>query len=360
MALWRETDGDGKHQVWASRLTSGGWQPPEALGTRPTADLNQVSVTVDGGGRALGVWNESDGPAAGVVGTGFVPGMGWGAVAPIGAGWVLTLVGSGSGDAVAFGVLEGSPPTLLRYAPASGWSADGGLRVEHQGFFFASPLGRGTMFWNEAGAGASALVASEYAGGVWSAPLHLQEALPFDHPLPSVNATLAADGSGLVAWNRGGELRGSLWAAATTGPGLWQPPRQLMDGEAPLWTTTVLVKDGGRGMVTWETGMPPRRQVWTALRADGQWQESVKVGEGSEFVTGALAATGSALVAWSTPSRVFGRHHAPGRGWGPVALALGNNGGVADLCAMIDDQGRGWIVWISGSPQVLRAAPIAH
>jgi hypothetical protein len=38
---------------------------------------------------------------------------------------------------------------------------------------------------------------------------------------------------------------------------------------------------------------------------------------------------------------------------------VGDNGGVADLCALIDEQGRGWIVWISGSPQVLRVAAIA-
>jgi hypothetical protein len=111
--------------------------------------------------------------------------------------------------------------------------------------------------------------------------------------------------------------------------------------------------------VTWETGMPPRRQVWAALRANGQWQERVNIGEGSEFVTAALAGTGSALVAWSTPRRVYGRHFASGRGWGQARLAVGDNGGVADLCALIDDRGHGWIVWISGSPQVVRAAPIA-
>jgi hypothetical protein len=360
MALWRETDGEGKHQLWASHLTGGGWRPAESLGERPTADLNQVAVTVDAGGRALAVWNESDGPAAGVVGTRFQTGMGWTAPARIGPGWVLTLTGSAAGEAVAFGVLEGTPPTLLRYAPAAGWALDQSLHVEHQGFFFASPTGRGVMTWNQAaGAAGSELVASEYAGGTWSAPARIQEALPFDHPLPSVNASLAADGSGLLVWNRGGELQGALWAAATTGPGLWQPPQRLMDGEAPLWTTTVLVQESGAGMVTWESGMPPARKVWTALRAGGQWQPSVNVGEGSEFVTAALATSGSALVAWSTPRRMYGRHYAPGRGWGVVRLAAGDNGGVAGLCALIDDRGRGWMVWVSGSPQVLRAAPLA-
>jgi hypothetical protein len=359
MALWRETDGAGKLTVWASRLTGGGWEPPLSLGERPPADLNQIGVNVDAGGRAVAVWNESDGPAAGVVGTRFLPGMGWTAVERIGPGWVLTLAGSAAGDAVAFGVLEGTTPTLLRYAPGAGWSLDANLRVEHQGFFFASPVGRGLMTWNQAAGGGSELMASEYTPGAWSAPVRVQEAVPFDHPLPSVNATLATDGSGLLVWNRGGETQGSLWVAATTGPGQWQPPRMLMDGDAPLWTTTVLVREGGGGMVTWETGMPPRRQVWTALRANAQWQERVNVGEGSEFVTAALAASGSALVAWSTPRRVYGRHFAPGRGWGEARLAVGDNGGVADLCALIDDRGHGWIVWISGSPQVLRAAAIA-
>src|SRR5205814_1065089 len=95
---------------------AGGWQPAQSLGERPAADLNQLAVTVDGDGRTLAVWNESDGPAAGVVGTSFAPGSGWAAPARIGPGWVLTLAGSRAGDAVAFGVLEGTPPTLLRYA----------------------------------------------------------------------------------------------------------------------------------------------------------------------------------------------------------------------------------------------------
>jgi hypothetical protein len=359
MALWRETDGAGAISVWASHLAGGSWDAPRSLGQRPTADLNQIGVSVDAGGSAIAVWNESDGPGAGVVGARFAPATGWTAVERIGAGWVLTLAGSPAGDAVAFGVLEGATPTLLRYAPAAGWTADASLRVEHQGFFFASPVARGLMTWNQAEAGGSALVASEYAAGAWSAPVRVQEPLAFDHPLPSVNAALAADGSGLLVWNRGGEAQGSLWVAETAGPGTWKPPRLLADGDAPLWTTTVLVREGAAGMVTWETGMPPRRQVWTALRANGAWQERLNVGEGSEFVTAALAATGHALVGWSTPRRVYGRHHTPGVGWGEARLAVGDNGGVADICALIDDRGRGWIVWISGSPQVVRAAAIA-
>jgi len=354
MAIWRETDGD-KHQIWTSRLTAGQWLPAQSLGERPTADLNRTGVNVDAQGRAVAVWNESDGPAAGVVGTRFVPATGWTAPERIGAGWVLTLVGDGAGDAVAFGVLEGTTPTLLRYSPASGWAADP-IKVERQGFFFASPVGRGVMFWNQAGVVGSALMASEYGAGVWSPTLRVQDEVPFDHPLPSVNAALAADGTGLVVWNRGGELQGDLWAAGRTEAALWQVPHRLSSGEAPLWTTTVVAQEQGGALVTWETGMPPGRKIWAAPRRSGLWGESVNLGEGSETVTGALAASGEALVAWATPSRVYARRYRPARGWSLARLASGNNGGVADLCAFIDDQGSGWAVWISGGPQVLRAA----
>jgi hypothetical protein len=360
VAIWRETDGDGKHGVWASHVANDQWQPAASLGGRPTADLNRTGVTVDSEGRALAVWNESDGPAAGVVGTRFLPDTGWAAPARIGAGWVLTMVGDAAGDAVAFGVLEGSPPTLLRYSPAVGWMEEANLKVPQPGFFFASPTGRGVMFWNQADAGWAALMASEYVGGVWSPAMTVQDARPFDHPLPSVNAALAADGSGLVVWNRGGELQGELWASGRTQFDLWQVPHQLSSGDAPLWTTTVLAQEEGGALVTWETGMPPGRKIWAATRRTNLWGETVNLGEGSEMVTGALAASGEALVVWSTPSRVYSRRYRPARGWSLARLASGNNGGVADLCAFIDDRGRGWAVWISGGPQVLRAALITN
>jgi hypothetical protein len=361
MALWRETDFDGKHQVWASHLSRERreWQSAELVGARPATDLDRLAVTLDAGGQALAVWNELDGPQAGVVWSRFLPATGWAPVQRIAAGWVLSMVGSAAGDAVAFGVVEGTPPTLLRYAPGVGWTLDSTLRLERTGFFFASPVGRGILAWNQpAGAGAE-LLASEYGpAGNWSQLLRMQEVRPFDHPFPMINATLAADGAGLLVWNRGGELQGELWASARSAPGTWEAPHRLEDGEAALWTTTVLVQEGGDGLVTWETGSPPRRKIWAALRAQGQWQPSVMLGEGSEFVTGALAPSGSAVVAWSTPRRVYGRRYTPAGGWGAPLLALGDNGGVADLCAGIDARGRGWIIWISGSPQVLRAAPI--
>jgi len=105
--------------------------------------------------------------------------------------------------------------------------------------------------------------------------------------------------------------------------------------------------------------MPPRRKVWAALRSGGAWQASTILAEGAEADTAALAASGRALVAWSTAYRVYGRHYFPGQGWGPPRLALGDNGGVARLCAFIDAEGRGWILWVNGGPQKLRAAPIA-
>ena len=148
--------------------------------------------------------------------------------------------------------------------------------------------------------------------------------------------------------------------------GLHRGPRRLGathllgDGDAPLWTTTPLALDGGGAMVSWETGMPPLRKVWTALRRMGQWQDSMLMAEGAEADTAALSPSGNALVAWSTAHRVYGRYHSLGRGWGPAQLALGDNGGVSDLCAFIGGQGRGWILWINGGPMRLRAAPIAE
>jgi hypothetical protein len=358
MVAWRETDGEGKHQVWVSRLAHDtGWQPPLSLGPRATSELDRVSVTMDAKGRALLVWNEADGAAAGVVSARFDPATGWAPPARIGPGWVLTLAGDPGGSAAAFGVFEGLPPTLLRYTPAAGWTGDVTLALPRAGFFFASPLGRGALLWNQHGAAGDELYASDYAAGVWSAPLRLQEALPFDHPLPSVNATLAGDGSGLVAWNRGGELEGELWASATSAPGGWETPHRLSTGSAPLWTTTVLVK-GQDGLVQWEAGMPPRREVWVALRAGGQWQDGTRLGEGSEFVTAALGGSGNAVVAWSTSRRVYARHHTLARGWGPTRAAIGDNGGLTRLCGGLDGAGRGWLLWISGSPMTLRAAAI--
>jgi hypothetical protein len=34
--------------------------------------------------------------------------------------------------AVAFGVVEGTPPTLLRYRPATGWTLDAPLKLEQE------------------------------------------------------------------------------------------------------------------------------------------------------------------------------------------------------------------------------------
>jgi hypothetical protein len=364
VAVWKESDADGKLQVWAAQLPreQGAWRPLVRLGARPTSDLDRVSATVDGEGRALAVWNELDGADAGVVAARFLPATGWEPPKRISPGWVLSLVGSGSGEATAWSALEGTPPTLVRFAPATGWQADSAFQVPRPGFFFASPLGRGVHLWNQPAAatpGAHELLLVEYgAGGAWTAPARLQEALPFDHPFPMINGAIARDGSGVVIWNRGGEAQGELWSSVSAQPGAWQPPHRLAGGEAPLWNTTLLARDGGDVLAAWESGSPPRRKVWAALRTAGHWHPAVVLGDGSELVTGALGAAGSAVVAWATPHRVYARRHTAGSGWGPPLLAQGQNGGVADLCAGIDEKGRGWILWINGGPQMLRAAPV--
>jgi hypothetical protein len=360
MVIWRETD-DFQHEVWTARLgRDGQWQPPLSLGLRPTTELDRLGVTLDADGNALAVWNELDGPQHGVVSARAPAGAAWTAPAAISPGWVLTLVGSPSGAAVAHGVVEGTAPTLLRYLPETGWREET-IHPERPGFFFAGAGGRGVMFWNEsAGAGhGHYLEASEYGGSTWGPPVRVQDAMAFSHPIPSVNAAFASGGNGLVVWNRGGDLQGQLWVAFTASPTAWEPPHLLGDGDAPLWTTTALVQPGGEAMVSWETGMPPRRKVWTALRRAGAWQDSVLMGEGAEADTAALSPSGDALVAWSTAGRVYGRHNSLARGWGPAQLALGDNGGVSDLCAFIDGKGHGWILWINGGPQRLRAAPIS-
>jgi hypothetical protein len=362
IAVWRETERDGTPQIWASHLTRSrlAWEAPRQLGVRTAAEIDRISVAIDRNGRALAVWNETGGAEDGVVGVFFKADTGWTDPARVAPGWFLSLVSHPDGQATAFGVLEGTPTTLLRFLPATGWQVDDALKVDRPGFFFASPLGNAVQFWNVPATAASnhELMLSEYAAGTWTPPTRLQEPQPFDHPFPMVNAALATDGSGLAIWNRGGEAQGELWASARNASG-WAPPHRLKDGESALWTTTVLISDGGNGLIVWETGNPPKRKIWSALHLDQAFQPASMLGEGSELVTGAVAKVGSgttAVVAWSTIGNVILRRWSPTTGWEPAKAASGRNGGVADLCATLDAQGRARALWISGSPQTVKTA----
>jgi hypothetical protein len=62
------------------------------------------------------------------------------------------------------------------------------------------------------------------------------------------------------------------------------------------------------------------------------------------------------VVAWSTIGNVILRHFDPRvNAWTAAKAASGRNGGVADLCATIDGQNRSRALWISGSPQTVKA-----
>jgi hypothetical protein len=356
VAVWRETDFDFKSTVWASRF-AGAWQPAERLGARPATLIEGPVTALDGEGRGLAVWNESEVMDAGVIAARLVPATGWAAPARVSAGWILSLAGSAAGEAAAFGLGEAKSTTLLRFTPSAGW-ADESVPLERAGSFFASPLGRGLLVWNQLTAGGHELFLSDYRGAAWTAPVRLQEAHVFDHPLPILNGALAPDGSTLLIWNRGGEVTGQLWGAGRSAEGAWEPPHLLADGEAALWTTDVVAADGGAGLAVWETGDSPERKVWAALHDASGWRPAVRMGDRSEVTAGALGAGGSALVAWASPGRLYGRHYDPVAGWGGIAAGLDTNAGVASLCAAVDGAGRGWLVWVGESPQVVRAAPL--
>jgi hypothetical protein len=365
IAVWRETERDGTPQVWTSHLAPGSndWETPRQLGVRTAPEIDRIGVALDREGRGLVVWNESGGSEDGVIGAFFTSTTGWTFPARVAPGWILSLVSHPDGHATAYGVLEGIPTTLLRYAPASGWQVDTALRMERPGFFFASPRGSGALFWNQpATTPTPELMLSEYAAGAWTAPARLQEPTPFDHPFPMINAALASDGAGLAIWNRGGEPQGDLWASARDAAG-WSAPHRLKAGESALWNTTVLINEGGNGLMVWETGNPPRRKIWSALFERHAFQAATMLGEGSEWVTGALTSAGpdaSAVVAWSTIGNVILRHFDPRvNTWTAAKAASGRNGGVADLCATIDGDNRARALWISGSPQTVKATLLA-
>jgi hypothetical protein len=360
IVVWRETDADFRSQVWSSRLPPDqrAWQAPLAIGARPAGQVDGPFVTIDDRGRALAVWNETGAADPGVVGARGLPASGWEAPAVISAsGWVTALVGEATGEAVAFGVVEGKPPTLLRHSPDGGWSPDPMLRLERDGSFFASSSGAALLAWSAPAAAGQELFTSDYLPSTgWTAPARLQEARPLDSPLPILNGALTPDGTGLLLWNRGGEVRGELWVAARASGMPWEPPRLLTDGAAPLWTTEVAAAGIDGAVVVWETGDGPRRTVNAAVRTGGAWQPSAILGTGSELTAGAVAATGAAVVAWSTPGGVFARRYTPGRGWSATSAWPDDFAGVASLCTAIDATGRAWIVWVGESPQVVRAA----
>jgi hypothetical protein len=351
--------------VWTSHLPPGSndWETPRQLGVRTAPEIDRIGVALDREGRGLVVWNESGGPEDGVIGALFTSTTGWTVPARVAPGWILSLVSQQDGHATAYGVVEGIPSTLLRYSPASGWQVDTALRVERPGFFFASPGGSGALFWNQPATSPNQeLMLSEYAAGAWTTPARLQDPRPFDHPFPMINAALATEGSGLAVWNRGGDSQGELWAATRIN-NHWSAPHRLQEGEAALWNTTVLISQGGNGLVAWETGNPPRRKIWSAVSEGITFGPTTMLGEGSELVTGAVISIGlraSAVVAWSTIGNVILRHFDPRvNAWTAAKAASGRNGGVADLCATIDGANRARALWISGSPQTVKATLLA-
>lgn len=172
--------------------------------------------------------------------------------------------------------------------------------------------------------------------------------------LPALYTAVAmnADGSGLMAWARGGEV----WAARYEPGTGWDEAVQLDLDAEPSCCVRVVLDGAGNGLAVWKRVFGDLR---AARLAGGTWSNAAPVDEGlspqSLHWDVDMNEAGAALLVWRPcddlslcPMRA--RRFDPSGGWSPSEVigdaGQGYDGRMVDVA--LDPDGNGLAVWVTG------------
>jgi hypothetical protein len=201
LSAWSEFDGT-RTTLWSRPLDAHGWrrtQPIELTGDR----INSLDLVADGRGRALATWYEGTRPGGGAIFANlFEAAHGWRGAQLIASAGALPVAGfDASGRALAVWNTSDGIKTS-RFLPGSGWTAEadgpGGGRSTYDVHLAVSPAGQGLAAWQQQNSTAAwelwAALYEPLTG--WGAPRLLSRS-----DASEAQVVMDAAGRGVVVWD---------------------------------------------------------------------------------------------------------------------------------------------------------------
>jgi hypothetical protein len=243
LSAWSEFDGT-RTTLWSRPLDDRGWrrtQPIELTGDR----INSLDLVSDGRGRALATWYEATRPGGGAIFANlFEAAHGWRGAQLIGSAGTFPVAGfDASGRAIAVWNTSDGIKTS-RFLPGSGWTAEtdgpGGGRSTHGVRLAVNPAGQGLAAWlAQNSTAARELWAALYEPLTgWGAPRLLSDSDPSE-----VQVVMDATGRGVVVWNESDFLFAQAYRPASG----WGRQERLGPGSRAIAAGDA----GGNVIVVW-------------------------------------------------------------------------------------------------------------
>jgi hypothetical protein len=360
----------------AGSPSAGTWAAPTLL-EDDDGDAARARIAIDSNGNALAVWDQFDfGGHTRIWTNRYSPASGWG------TGSVLSpATGDGSGaypqvalDSQGNGlvvwhetvpiVVNGAPgyTTRLkwsRYTPGGGLSVPAELGTGDAAVgpeLAMNAAGDAVVVWREGDA--SAVRASRYAAGLWSAPVGLRSDLL--HAAINPHVAINSSGNAVAVWAQSDGTRYSVWASRfSSGSGSGWGTAQLIedhDGPNEALDPQVGIDAAGNAIVVWSESDGTRANIW-ASRYAGSWGAPVPLENANtgDAITPRVAVdpAGNAFVVWdqgisSVPgNNIMANHFTPGGGWGEATLIEHDDaGGVQRPQIAMNASGVAVATWI--------------
>ncbi len=312
VAVWSQPDGT-RTSIWANHFVArSGWGTPALLETDDLHDAAAPQVAIDGTGRALALWQQSDGTHANVVFAAYDPSSGWSSAAALDA--------TDTDDA---------------YAPRVAMNS----------------AGRAVAIWTQGAGGTGSQVwAAEYVPGTgWSAPARIEARTATTALLTDL--AIDANGNALVLWTEAGTnilanrlLAGSGWAGETV----------LRTGASGELRARAALDGAGNALAVWAESDGSANSIYADRYVAGSgWNgaEAIETAAGAAATpVASLNTVGAGAAVWQQNDggmvRIFANRYVPGSGWtGALCIDGSERGDGATPQVGIDEKGNVLALW---------------
>ncbi len=227
-AAWREADGLGHPNVWASRYDPVGidWETAAPIGRADALLVEDLRLLVDEGRNVMAIWHQVDGADNGVWANRYAVGSGWGDAealeADTGVPPTPEVAMDPAGNAVVvWSHWDDSTSTqnimAKRYEQRGGWQAaqaiDDGARASSNPHVAVDPAGNAMAIWQQQDGLSHNIWSRHYdvATGRWAEPELVETR---DEPASTPRVSLDQDGNALAVWRQWDDTlkHNDIWA----------------------------------------------------------------------------------------------------------------------------------------------------
>jgi hypothetical protein len=237
LAIWAQGLGDGSVRVYSSiAAPNSTWAPAQAIDPGAQGNVGRLALAINAAGRAMGAWELQNGPQADLMAAEYLPATGWSVPQPVESRLEPVshprLVVDGQGRTVAvWRQSDGTAESLwaAHHVPGQGWAAPLLLEVEAGGVsapaLAMDSLGNALVAWLQPDDGGLRVLTSRYSPGAgWTPPTLVSSSAMG----ATVAVSMSTGGSAMVLFRRSepfsiGTIH-RLYAAREEGSQGWSAP----------------------------------------------------------------------------------------------------------------------------------------